>query len=245
MTTQEQITGLIEKWQSTLESRRKLGLGTVFLIEFISDLQQLHPQAELCTCDPRINAPNEANWCFDCGKQRWVETDKTIRPPVNDEELSARCIEVAEKLYYSSQEDKAGVDISKGAEMIMKLIQQSPRQGIYKELLKQVFNAGRQQVIKNTFDYDSVDDYLKQQPELSSPQPMSELQKLMDDIRQWSDKTFPNSTELSKIEHLKKEVDELRDAIFHEHSKTEIAMEFADCIILILNSASHYLQGIN
>jgi NTP pyrophosphatase (non-canonical NTP hydrolase) len=64
----------------------------------------------------------------------------------------------------------------------------------------------------------------------------------MNDIAEWSAKTFENETSLHKLNHLTKEIDELKSAIFHEHGKYDINMEFADCFILLLGAAS--LQGL-
>lgn len=66
------------------------------------------------------------------------------------------------------------------------------------------------------------------------------LQKRIDN---WQRKTFPSSNELSKIKHLKKEIDELEEAIKEGHSKKEIAHEIADCVLLLFGIAG--LQGIN
>jgi len=85
---------------------------------------------------------------------------------------------------------------------------------------------------------------------------MEELQKLMNDISEWSDATFGNSQRNPAIvHHLKKEVDELiqsfnetnacgvDDAIgigeFNRAVK-KTRMELADCFMLILDSASHF-----
>jgi NTP pyrophosphatase (non-canonical NTP hydrolase) len=67
-----------------------------------------------------------------------------------------------------------------------------------------------------------------------------EIQKLMEDWDEWRNKTFPNATPISHCIHLLKEVEELKQAIFHEHSKDEIGSEFADCFILLLNTASQF-----
>lgn len=85
---------------------------------------------------------------------------------------------------------------------------------------------------------------------------MKELQNLMNDISEWSNATFG---ELQRnpaiVHHLKKEVDELIEALNKTNylgcddsvgvgefgrqvEKTQ--MEFADCFMLLLDSASHY-----
>jgi hypothetical protein len=71
---------------------------------------------------------------------------------------------------------------------------------------------------------------------------MNELQLIMNDIAEWSAKIFKHETSIQKLNHLTKEVDELKTAIFHEHGKYDINMEFADCFILLLGAAS--LQGL-
>jgi hypothetical protein len=71
---------------------------------------------------------------------------------------------------------------------------------------------------------------------------MDDLQKLMDDIIEWSSKTFENETSVSKINHLKKEVEELRFSIFHEHSEEEKRYEFADCFMLLIAAAK--MEGL-
>lgn len=85
---------------------------------------------------------------------------------------------------------------------------------------------------------------------------MNELQKLMDDVSEWSDATFGAMQRNPAIVwHLKKEVDELIQALDYTHalgvdesvgagefgrqlSKTK--MEYADCFMLLLDSAHHF-----
>ena len=85
---------------------------------------------------------------------------------------------------------------------------------------------------------------------------MNELQTLMNDISEWSDATFGDGQRNPAIVyHLKKEVDELIDALHKSNAlgadnsvgvgefkrqlnKTE--MEFADCFMLLLDSAHHF-----
>lgn len=85
---------------------------------------------------------------------------------------------------------------------------------------------------------------------------MNELQMLMNDVSEWSDTTFgANQRNPAIVHHLKKEVDELIEALTksvelgcddsigvgefgRQVEKTQ--MEFADCFMLLLDSASHY-----
>ncbi len=85
---------------------------------------------------------------------------------------------------------------------------------------------------------------------------MEQLQTLMNDISEWSDSTFGDGQRNPAIVyHLKKEVDELIDALHKSNTfgcdnsvgvgefqrqlkKTE--MEFADCFMLLLDSAHHF-----
>ena len=79
---------------------------------------------------------------------------------------------------------------------------------------------------------------------------MKELQKLMDDIAEWSDTTFGRRQRNPAITyHLKKEIDELICAIekyqngssdFYENLHEKVCFEFADCFMLLLDSASHF-----
>lgn len=85
---------------------------------------------------------------------------------------------------------------------------------------------------------------------------MKELQKLMDEIRAWSDKTFGDAQRTIPIlHHLGKEVPELIEALKKEEAAgfdnsigvgefsrrvSEVKMEFADCFTLLLDAASHY-----
>lgn len=54
-------------------------------------------------------------------------------------------------------------------------------------------------------------------------------------ITDWQDKTFPNSTALSKIAHLKQEVQELESDIRSDNKDRRL--EYADCFILLFGAA--------
>ena len=70
---------------------------------------------------------------------------------------------------------------------------------------------------------------------------MNDLQKLINEIGQWSESTFSHQNSISKLHHLQKEVAELIHAIEMEPSepekKSEAYLEFADCFILLLDAA--------
>lgn len=58
-------------------------------------------------------------------------------------------------------------------------------------------------------------------------------------ITNWQDKTFPNSTALSKVEHLKQECEELYLEIVGFHKANHKAgFELADCLILLYGVAA-------
>ena len=71
---------------------------------------------------------------------------------------------------------------------------------------------------------------------------MEELQKLMDDIREWSDATFGEGQRTIPIlYHLIKEVPEAIEACKKFPEKNSVGYwEFADCFMLILDAANHY-----
>ena len=85
---------------------------------------------------------------------------------------------------------------------------------------------------------------------------MEKLQKLMDDIAEWSDGAFGDGQRNPAIvHHLLKEVKELIEAIdiYNYHEKRQnlavikeenlsgnVNIEFADCFMLLLDSASHF-----
>jgi len=77
------------------------------------------------------------------------------------------------------------------------------------------------------------------------------MQKLMDEIAEWSDKTFGTRQRNPAIlYHLKKEVPELIQAIkkFQKENELDKAIkniknvksEYADCMMLLLDSAYHF-----
>lgn len=68
---------------------------------------------------------------------------------------------------------------------------------------------------------------------------MKDLQKLMDDIREWSDATFGEGQRTIPIlHHLIKEVPEAIQACDRD-AETAI-YEFADCMMLLLDAANHH-----
>lgn len=79
---------------------------------------------------------------------------------------------------------------------------------------------------------------------------MTQLQNLMNEISEWSDATFGNGQRNPAIVyHLKKELDELIDC-FHisavdSPKNRMLRMEFADCFMLLLDSAHHACFSAN
>lgn len=76
---------------------------------------------------------------------------------------------------------------------------------------------------------------------------MKELQNLINEISAWSDKTFGDGQRNPAIAyHLKKEVDELIHALEQDQGNptkegmTKVCFEFADCFMLLLDSAKHF-----
>lgn len=63
---------------------------------------------------------------------------------------------------------------------------------------------------------------------------MTETQ--FNEITEWQQRTFPNSTELSRVKHLIKEVDELKDEVC-VGTVEEKEMEYADCFFLLFGAA--------
>jgi len=71
---------------------------------------------------------------------------------------------------------------------------------------------------------------------------MNEIQQLMNEWFIWASKTFPQSTALSHAKHLQKEAAELCEVLIESPNESplnhSLRMEFADCFILLLNTAS-------
>ena len=73
---------------------------------------------------------------------------------------------------------------------------------------------------------------------------LNELQDLMNDISNWSDKVFGEyQRNPGIVYHLKKEVDELieifENGVVTQDEIDKLKMEFADCMMLLVDSASH------
>ena len=73
---------------------------------------------------------------------------------------------------------------------------------------------------------------------------MERIQKLQDNIAEWSDNTFgDNDRTIGILNHLKEEVDEAIEAKLEFEEKLDgisqqrMVSEFADCLILILDAA--------
>ena len=64
--------------------------------------------------------------------------------------------------------------------------------------------------------------------------------KQFTEITKWQKKTFGQATPLSKIAHLKEEVEELEQAVYKNENVSSTLMEFADCFILLFGAASSY-----
>ena len=62
------------------------------------------------------------------------------------------------------------------------------------------------------------------------------MRKLIEEIHEWQKTTFPKSDALSKLEHLKEEVDELEVEVQIFETK-KVEAEFADCFILLFGAA--------
>ena len=70
---------------------------------------------------------------------------------------------------------------------------------------------------------------------------MKDLQKLMDDIREWSDATFGKNRVTPQLHHLIKEIPEAIEAVKEvENTTLRGIFEFADCFMLLLDAANHY-----
>lgn len=61
--------------------------------------------------------------------------------------------------------------------------------------------------------------------------------ELFEEITTWQDKTFPESTELSRVRHLLKEVQELECELELFDRKQEKILEYADCFFLLFGAA--------
>ena len=69
---------------------------------------------------------------------------------------------------------------------------------------------------------------------------MKELQALMNEISEWSDATFGKDQRNPAIlHHLQKEIKELIHVIYYTQDFF-IKQEFAECFMLLLDSAKHY-----
>lgn len=66
---------------------------------------------------------------------------------------------------------------------------------------------------------------------------MSDLEKIILEAHEWQLKTFPGANPVSKLHHLREEVDELIDAYMEGKSRVDIKSEFADCFLLLFGSA--------
>ena len=74
---------------------------------------------------------------------------------------------------------------------------------------------------------------------------MDNLQKLMDDVAEWSDKEFGDDRILitGKLSHLMLEVPELIDSIKENQITKNVLYKYADCFMLLIDSAR--LFGLN
>jgi hypothetical protein len=71
---------------------------------------------------------------------------------------------------------------------------------------------------------------------------MKDLQKLMNDIREWSNSTFGADKQrtIPLLHHLVKEVPEAIEACKEEGEPFHGYYEFADCFMLLLDAANHF-----
>jgi len=68
-------------------------------------------------------------------------------------------------------------------------------------------------------------------------------QQLFNEVTEWQKKTFPQATTISKLHHLKQEVEELFKAIEYldpEDPEDHVKPEFADCFLLLFGAAKAY-----
>lgn len=64
--------------------------------------------------------------------------------------------------------------------------------------------------------------------------------ELFKEVTEWQKETFPEATDLSKLHHLKQELEELMQAIHYLNqgtTDTEVESEFADCFLLLFGAA--------
>lgn len=66
------------------------------------------------------------------------------------------------------------------------------------------------------------------------------VNKLQQEINEWQMKTFKSSDKVSKYRHLEREIKELGEAIEWGSPTTPVAMEIADCLMLLYGIASLY-----
>lgn len=70
-------------------------------------------------------------------------------------------------------------------------------------------------------------------------------QELFDRFTEWQRKTFTEATPLSKLHHLREEVDETIEAIRRESLDKNIRLEYADCFLLLYGSAAFYGMSLD
>lgn len=69
------------------------------------------------------------------------------------------------------------------------------------------------------------------------------LEYFLNDVAKWQDVTFPSADPLSKLMHLREEIDELMEAFLYSFSpipyvkNADIREEYADCFLLLYGSA--------
>ncbi len=70
---------------------------------------------------------------------------------------------------------------------------------------------------------------------------MNKLESVINNFHKWQIETFPKADQLSKVYHLKEEVDELIQSIespgFKLSDVERVEMEYADCFMLLFGSA--------
>lgn len=68
--------------------------------------------------------------------------------------------------------------------------------------------------------------------------------KQFEEISKWQEETFGQATALSKIAHLKQEIEELKEELEKtDEPPTKALLEFADCFILLFGAANSF--GMN